>query len=108
MHCAYTFNLLRSYRYSIYSLFSISYFLHAIFFSYLQELPAYWKFYKLALAETIILLQGQQDVYKQFLEILHTYQKDQRTIKEGGAPKSLLTETEVKERRDCRARGPII
>jgi len=39
--------------------------------------------------------QGQQDVYKQFLEILHTYQKDQRTIKEGGAPKSLLTETEV-------------
>eukprot|EP00090_Calanus_glacialis_P031781 TRINITY_DN52800_c0_g1_i1.p1 TRINITY_DN52800_c0_g1~~TRINITY_DN52800_c0_g1_i1.p1 ORF type:complete len:1465 (-),score=323.77 TRINITY_DN52800_c0_g1_i1:648-5042(-) len=39
--------------------------------------------------------QGQPDVYKQFLEILHTYQKDQRAIKEGGAPKSLLTESEV-------------
>jgi paired amphipathic helix protein Sin3a len=40
--------------------------------------------------------QGQPDVYKQFLEILHTYQKDQRAIKDGGTPKSLLTETEVK------------
>merc|ERR1719499_2530279 len=39
--------------------------------------------------------QGQPDVYKQFLEILHTYQKDQRAIKEGGAPKSMLTESEV-------------
>merc|ERR1719445_256596 len=39
--------------------------------------------------------QGQPDVYKQFLEILHTYQKDQRAMKEGGAPKSLLTESEV-------------
>merc|ERR1719323_1775878 len=39
--------------------------------------------------------QGQPDVYKQFLEILHTYQKDQRAIKEGGAPKSHLTESEV-------------
>jgi len=39
--------------------------------------------------------QGQPDVYKQFLEILHTYQKDQRAIKEGSTPKSMLTETEV-------------
>ena len=39
--------------------------------------------------------QGQPDVYKQFLEILHTYQKDQRAMKEGGAPKSMLTESEV-------------
>ncbi len=39
--------------------------------------------------------QGQPDVYKQFLEILHTYQKDQRDIKDGGTPKSLLTKTEV-------------
>ena len=34
-------------------------------------------------------------MYKQFLEILHTYQKDQRAIKEGGAPKSNLTLSEV-------------
>jgi len=39
--------------------------------------------------------QGQPDVYKQFLEILHTYQKDQRAMKEGGVPKSMLTEKEV-------------
>ena len=39
--------------------------------------------------------QGQPDVYKQFLEILHTYQKDQRAMKEGGVPKSMLTESEV-------------
>ena len=36
-----------------------------------------------------------RDRYKQFLEIVHTYQKDQRAIKEGGAPKSHLTESEV-------------
>ena len=28
--------------------------------------------------------QGQPEIYKAFLEILHTYQKEQRTIKEGG------------------------
>ena len=27
--------------------------------------------------------QGQPEIYKQFLEILHTYQKEQRNIKEG-------------------------
>ncbi|XP_076323407.1 paired amphipathic helix protein Sin3a-like [Tachypleus tridentatus] len=27
--------------------------------------------------------QGQPDIYKQFLEILHTYQKEQRNLKEG-------------------------
>ena len=43
----------------------------------------------------LFCFQGQPDVYKQFLEILHTYQKDQRAIKDGGTPKSLLTETEV-------------
>ena len=32
---------------------------------------------------------GQPDVYKQFLEILHTYQKDQRAIKEGHQPTGL-------------------
>ena len=39
---------------------------------------------------------GQPDVYKQFLEILHTYQKDQRAIKEGQQPTGrFLTEGEV-------------
>eukprot|EP00095_Tigriopus_kingsejongensis_P007627 maker-scaffold995_size72343-snap-gene-0.21 protein:Tk07627 transcript:maker-scaffold995_size72343-snap-gene-0.21-mRNA-1 annotation:"paired amphipathic helix protein sin3a" len=38
---------------------------------------------------------GQPDVYKQFLEILHTYQKDQKLIKEGGIPQGkFLTEAE--------------
>lgn len=40
--------------------------------------------------------QGQPDIYKQFLEILHTYQKEQRNLKEGvqtGAKP--LTESEV-------------
>ena len=27
--------------------------------------------------------QGQPEIYKQFLEILHTYQKEQRSLKEG-------------------------
>lgn len=40
--------------------------------------------------------QGQPDVYKQFLEILHTYQKDQKAIKEGHQPTGpYLTEAEV-------------
>lgn len=41
--------------------------------------------------------QGQPEVYKQFLEILHTYQKEQRTIKEGmgSVSNKPLTETEV-------------
>merc|ERR1719312_1015140 len=39
--------------------------------------------------------QEQPDVYKRFLEILHTYQKDQRAIKEGKPSNSLLTESEV-------------
>lgn len=40
--------------------------------------------------------QGQPDVYKQFLEILHTYQKDQKAIKEGQPPSGrYLTEAEV-------------
>lgn len=39
---------------------------------------------------------GQPDVYKQFLEILHTYQKDQKAIKEGHQPTGrFLTEGEV-------------
>lgn len=41
--------------------------------------------------------QGQPEKYKKFLEILHTYQKEQRTLKEassGGAGKH-LTEQEV-------------
>ena len=39
---------------------------------------------------------GQPDVYKQFLEILHTYQKDQKAIKEGHQPSGrYLTEAEV-------------
>ena len=28
--------------------------------------------------------QGQPEIYKAFLEILHTYQKEQRNLKEGG------------------------
>ncbi|CAG7726194.1 unnamed protein product [Allacma fusca] len=40
--------------------------------------------------------QGQPDKYKQFLEILHTYQKEQRNIKEGLPQSSKhLTEHEV-------------
>lgn len=40
--------------------------------------------------------QHQPDVYKQFLEILHTYQKDQKAIKEGRKPTGpFLTEAEV-------------
>ena len=40
--------------------------------------------------------QGQPEVYKQFLEILHTYQKDQKAIKEGQPPSGkYLTESEV-------------
>ncbi len=40
--------------------------------------------------------QGQPEVYKQFLEILHTYQKDQKAIKDGHPPSANhLTEAEV-------------
>lgn len=40
--------------------------------------------------------QGQPDKYKRFLEILHTYQKEQRNIKEGtSGPGKHLTEAEV-------------
>ncbi|CAH1252012.1 SIN3A [Branchiostoma lanceolatum] len=39
--------------------------------------------------------QGQPDIYKAFLEILHTYQKEQRNIKEGYATAPTLTEAEV-------------
>ncbi|XP_018324326.1 paired amphipathic helix protein Sin3b [Agrilus planipennis] len=43
--------------------------------------------------------QGQPEKYKRFLEILHTYQKEQRTLKEssggGGNPGKHLTEQEV-------------
>ena len=43
--------------------------------------------------------QGQPDIYKQFLEILHTYQKEQRILKEGVVTplnyRPTLTEAEV-------------
>lgn len=40
--------------------------------------------------------QHHPDIYKAFLEILHTYQKEQRIIKEGGTPSgSPLSESEV-------------
>lgn len=40
--------------------------------------------------------QGQPDIYKQFLEILHTYQKEQRNLKQGNhAGSKPLTESEV-------------
>lgn len=40
--------------------------------------------------------QGQPDIYKAFLEILHTYQKEQRNAKEaGGNYTPVLTEQEV-------------
>ncbi|XP_041355634.1 paired amphipathic helix protein Sin3a-like isoform X2 [Gigantopelta aegis] len=46
--------------------------------------------------------QGQPEIYKQFLEILHTYQKEQRNLKEVGSVQGLvppgykpLTEAEV-------------
>ncbi len=43
--------------------------------------------------------QGQPDIYKQFLEILHTYQKEQRSLKEGLVNplnyRPTLTEAEV-------------
>ena len=41
---------------------------------------------------------GQPDIYKQFLEILHTYKKEQKMIKEGIQPppgSRFLTEQEV-------------
>ena len=40
--------------------------------------------------------QGQPEIYKQFLEILHTYQKEQRSLKEGNHwfPFALLTNNE--------------
>uniref|UniRef100_A0A1B6LK83 Paired amphipathic helix protein Sin3a n=1 Tax=Graphocephala atropunctata TaxID=36148 RepID=A0A1B6LK83_9HEMI len=37
--------------------------------------------------------QGQPDKYKRFLEILHTYQKEQRNLKEGNGPGSQSTGT---------------
>ncbi|CAH1250351.1 SIN3A [Branchiostoma lanceolatum] len=39
--------------------------------------------------------QGQPDIYKAFLEILHTYHKEQRNIREGYAIAPSLTEAEV-------------
>ncbi|XP_077996855.1 paired amphipathic helix protein Sin3a-like isoform X2 [Glandiceps talaboti] len=40
--------------------------------------------------------QGQPDIYKAFLEILHTYQKEQRSVKEsGGSYQPSLSEAEV-------------
>ncbi|KAI1292628.1 Paired amphipathic helix protein Sin3a [Halotydeus destructor] len=40
--------------------------------------------------------QGQPEVYKQFLEILHAYQKEQKNIKEGKQPENKsLSESEV-------------
>lgn len=41
--------------------------------------------------------QGQPEIYKAFLEILHTYQKEQRNLKEGLVPPNYkpLTEAEV-------------
>ena len=40
--------------------------------------------------------QHHPDIYKAFLEILHTYQKEQRAIMEGGSPSTVpLSETEV-------------
>ncbi|GFT09089.1 paired amphipathic helix protein Sin3a [Trichonephila clavipes] len=40
--------------------------------------------------------QGQPDIYKQFLEILHTYQKEQRNLKDGvHSANKPLTEAEV-------------
>lgn len=43
--------------------------------------------------------QGQPDIYKQFLEILHTYQKEQRSLKDGLVSpinyRPTLTEAEV-------------
>ena len=34
--------------------------------------------------------QGQPEIYKAFLEILHTYQKEQRNLKDVGIYKLLL------------------
>lgn len=45
--------------------------------------------------------QSQPDIYKQFLEILHTYQKEQRCLKEGTPMQGrvgILTEKEVYEK----------
>ncbi|CAF0772019.1 unnamed protein product [Brachionus calyciflorus] len=38
---------------------------------------------------------NQPDIYKSFLEILHTYQKQQRNLKDGIVPANFLTEQEV-------------
>jgi len=46
--------------------------------------------------------QGQPDVYKQFLEMLHHYQKDQRSLQDGLPPSGpSLTETEVYAKVAC-------
>ncbi|ESO95141.1 hypothetical protein LOTGIDRAFT_232221 [Lottia gigantea] len=44
-----------------------------------------------------VRFQGQPEIYKQFLEILHTYQKEQRNLKEGLVSSTYkpLTEAEV-------------
>ena len=40
--------------------------------------------------------QGQPDIYKAFLEILHKYQKEQRNVKDSnGSYVPLLSESEV-------------
>lgn len=39
--------------------------------------------------------QGQPDIYKAFLEILHTYQKEQKNIKEAAMQGTPLSEQEV-------------
>ena len=42
--------------------------------------------------------QGQPEIYKKFLEILHTYQKEQRNVKEsGGTYTPTLSEAQVFE-----------
>ena len=42
--------------------------------------------------------QGQPEIYKAFLEILHTYQKEQRAVKEsGGTYVPTLSEAQVFE-----------
>ena len=44
----------------------------------------------------VLRFEGQPDVYKQFLAILHTYQRDQKAIKDGHPPSGkYLTEAEV-------------
>lgn len=56
--------------------------MHAISYCGLEMSDKPYFFLSLVLGFEQNRFQGQPDIYKQFLEILHTYQKEQRNLKE--------------------------